>query len=220
MGFLHDLYMLMEESTPAMEAEDITGQVNNDTKDLLGDSNDQGDQNDGDISMDTNDILGTKGDSNGGKQENEDDTQENPDDENTEQGDQMDTDDNPDPNSTPDEPPADDPVENEMNEKEDPFSISRKKKLWKNYKALYETFDDAVDLISKYVPNISDADTIKTLDNIRDNLMESKDLAYQTLTTDYQTMSYPEMQKRYIGLNNIFDLCTRELQTYFDKYRQ
>jgi hypothetical protein len=49
--------------------------------------------------------------------------------------------------------------------------------------------------------------------------MDAKDLAYKTLTEEYKAMEYPEMEKRYIGLNHIFDLCTKELETYFDKYR-
>jgi hypothetical protein len=220
MGFLHDLYMLMEEGFPAMEAEDITGQVNDQAADLAGGADNQGSQNDRDLSLDTDDILGTKSDPNGGTPGEDNNNPDDTDD--STQDDDMSTDgDNPDQqgDSVPDEPPSDDPAKDAMDNQDDPFSVSRKKKLWGNYKALYLSLDDAVDLISKYVPNISDAATIKTLDNIKDNLMDAKDLAYKTLTEEYKAMEYPEMEKRYIGLNHIFDLCTKELETYFDKYR-
>jgi hypothetical protein len=223
--------MLMEEDTPAMEADDITQMVSDNASKMLGNtstSKDGSTDTNGEISLDTDDILGTKSNPNNGVPEDEDNNNDddmNLDDPNMDENDPNNPDENMDDpngdnNQLPDNPPSDDPAQDNMEEKEDPFSASRKKKLWGNYKAFYDTLGDSIDLISKYVPNISDAATIKAMDNIKDNLMEAKTIIYRTLTEDYPSLSYPELEKKYIGLNNIYDICTKELKTYFTKYRQ
>lgn len=214
MGWIDDLYKLIDDETPAMEAsDDITGEVNAQSEKVLGRNNDVGDDNNGEIDLNTNDILGTKGDA--PNTENTDDTSEDPsissDNEDENSNDQQST-------NIPDEPSDPQTPEDIMNDKDDPFSSSRKKKLWKNFKTFYESLGDSAKLIAQYVPNTSDANTIRALDNIRDNLAEARDMVYDILTKEYPTMSYPELQKRYIALNHIYDLCTQELETYFEKY--
>lgn len=214
MGWIDELYKLIEDETPAMEAsDDITGEVDSQASKVLGSNNALGDNN-GEIDLNTNDILGTKGD-NSSTSNNDSDTlstdtddSDDPDSQNNKSSEDL-----PDePNDTPQTP------EDVMNDKDDPFSASRKKKLWKNFKAFYESLGDSAKLIAQYVPNTSDSNTIRALDNIRDNLSEARDMVYDILTKEYPAMSYPELQKKYIGLNHIYDLCTKELETYFDKY--
>lgn len=213
MGWIDELYKLIDDKTPAMEAsDDITGEVDTQSAKVLGGNSDLGGNN-GEIDLNTDDVLGTKSD--GSDTENTDEPSED-----TEGTSDMEDENSDDQHSgdIPDDPPNSQTPEDVMNDKEDPFSSSRKKKLWKNFKTFYESLGDSAKLISQYVPNTSDANTIRALDNIRDNLAEAKDMVYDILTKEYPTMSYPELQKRYIALNHIYDLCTQELETYFDKY--
>lgn len=216
--FLDDLYRLLNDATPAMEAEDITDDVNNTMKSLPG-GNATSDpvKSDHDISMNTDDILGIKEDPDGGTPEDdnskskdngtgEDQSDQNGDstgenEENSQEEDQK----------TP---------EDVMSEQVDPFSENQKKILWSNFKSFYSTLVDAIELVSKYVPNISDAETIRAMDDIKENLTNAKQIVFDILTIEYKSMDYPSMKKKYIGLNQIYDLCTKELETYFDKYRK
>ena len=213
MGWIDELYKLIDDETPAMEAsDDITGEVDAQSAKVLGGNSDLGDNN-GEIDLNTDDILGTKSDNS--NTENTDDPSE--DTEGTSSTEDENSDDQHS-GDIPDEPSNPQTPEDAMNDKEDPFSSSRKKKLWKNFKTFYESLGDSTKLIAQYVPNTSDANTIRTLDNIRDNLSEAKDIVYDILTKEYPTMEYPELQKKYIALNHVYDMCTQELETYFKKY--
>lgn len=213
MGWIDELYKLIDDETPAMEAsDDITGEVDAQSAKVLGGNSDLGDNN-GEIDLNTDDILGTKSDNSNTKI-----TDEPSDDTEGTSGTEDENSDDQDSGGIPDEPSNSQTPEDVMDDKEDPFSSSRKKKLWKNFKTFYESLGDSAKLIAQYVPNTSDANTIRALDNIRDNLAEARDMVYDILTKEYPTMSYPELQKRYIALNHIYDLCTQELETYFDKY--
>lgn len=215
MNFINELYDLIGEPSLeytlsiAQEAEDITGQAQSDTADATGSKSQVG----SDIDLNTDDILGTKTPNN---QKNTENGSEFPED-NPGTGD---SESNDDANDEAEEEPNldnDQQMDDKMNEMNNPFEASQKKKLWKQFKALYETFRDSVNLITKYVPNVSDAPTIKAMDSIKENLVTGKDLIYRILTEEYNQLSYPEMQKRYIGLNNIYDILTQELEEYFNK---
>lgn len=210
MSFLSDLLL----PTPALEAEDITGEVQQQTANALGGSDNMGAQNDRDLSLNTDDILGIKEDPDGGVDDDtsatqDDNNQEAPIDDEGTTGDLMGNDATMNPEAS---------EENPLDSKNDEFERTRKKKLWSNFKELYTILDNSIELISKFVPNVSDVTTIKTLDDIKDNLVDAKDVAYNTMTAEYQALNYPQMQKRYIALNNIYDMITKELETYFDKY--
>lgn len=213
MNFIDEIYDLMGMPTTnsflsiAQEAEDITSQVEEDVASATGMKKQVG----SDIDLNTDDILGTKS---GNK--------------NTENIETTDEDVNNVPGDTNadatggnlEEEPKEEPDDNldmdqKMTEMSDPFEAAQKKKLWRQFKALHETFRDSIDLITKYVPNISDAPTIKAMDSIKENLVTGKDLIYRILTEEYEQLTYPEMQKRYIGLNNIYDILTQELDEYF-----
>lgn len=213
MGWIDELYKLIYEETPAMEAsDDITTEVGSQASKVLGTNNDIEDN--GDIDLNTNDILGTKSDNT--HTNTPDDSDTNTDEDETEDENTLD---NQNIEDFPEEP-NDDPKtpEDIMNSKNDPFSTSQKKKLWKNFKVLYESLGDSVKLITQYVPNTSDSNTIRALNNIKDNLFEAQDMVFDILTKEYQTMSYPDLQKKYIGLNHIYDLNIKELEIYFEKY--
>lgn len=214
MGFMNDLYQLMRESTPAMEADDITEDVSNTTSNLAGDKKKD---NSGEISTNTNDILGIKEDTDD-ETSDTDEPKENEADlskDNEEEMEETPSEDGEDENL-----PTEDETNDAMKEKESPFEASRKKKIWENFRSFHNTLNDSIDLISKYVPNTSDSQTIKTLGDIRENLMEAKQMVFRTITEDYKSMSYPELENRYTGLNQIYDLISKELETYFKKYRE
>lgn len=213
MNFIDELYDLMGIPTTesilsiAQEAEDITSQVADDVASATGMKKQVG----SDIDLNVDDIFGTKSTK-----------------KNTEDGETEDTDVDNVPGDTNadasggnlEEEPKEESDDNmdmdqKMTEMSDPFEAAQKKKLWKQFKSLHETFRDSIDLITKYVPNISDAPTIKAMDSIKENLVTGKDLIYRILTDEYEKLKYPEMQKRYIGLNNVYDILTQELDEYF-----
>lgn len=216
MGFIESLYDMMDgEFIPAMEAEDITGAAQSASSDITGEK----DPNE--IDLNTDDILGTK-ENNPNAQNDQEMNDANTDDMNM---DDMGSEESSEDTGDGGGDDLADPEENKdaddvMKEQEDPFSENQKYKLWREFKSLYETLADSIDLIGQYVPNVSDAATIKTMDNIKENLINAKDLIYQTLTIEYKSMSYPDMQKRYVGIQHIYDLCTKELEIYFDKYHK
>lgn len=217
MDFMNDLYELMGEPTLesileiAQEAEDITGQAQSDAADATGKK-----QVGTDIDMNTDDILGTKTPDKNDKEDDggDEDPDNTPGDDNANPT--GDEDDGEGGDTSPSDS-DDQKMENSMDEMNDPFEKSRKKKLWLQFKALHKSMDDSITLITKYVPNVSDAPTIKALDNIKENLVDAKDYVYRLLTEEYNSMSYPKIQEKYIGVNNIYDLCANELEEYFDR---
>lgn len=218
MSFLSELLY----STPALEAEDITDDVQQQTENALGGAKNTITKNDSEISLNTDDILGINEDPDGGdpgydesrnsenNEESDSDNMYNLNDDEGTTGDLM----NNDATNNSEE------LGNDSESGDNEFERTRKKKLWSNFKELYKVLDNSIDLITQYVPNISDVTTIKALGNIKDNLIDAKDLAYNTMTLEFQSLSYPQMQKRYVALNNIYDLITEELKVYFDKYKK
>lgn len=222
MGVISNIYSLLDDYSPAMEADDITGDAISSAQNVTGN-----DDNDGEIDLNTDDILGTSDTNPDKNNDNTDADDENTDETSSDSNDDMNMDDNPDENSEDDsgedlgdDSSLDSDTEEKMDQQEDPFSASRKKKLWGEFKAFYKVLEDSIKLITQYVPNISDAPTIKTMDNIKENLVSAKDIIYNILTIEYRSLSYPEMQKKYIGIHHIYDICTKELEKYFDKYRK
>lgn len=217
----------------ATEAEDITQEAQDAVQAALRqNTNTRRVDTDGDISTDTNDILGVKEDPDGGTPEDDTPTNE-PDVGETEAPDDTDGDNIPndadtDPD-TPEDPNAEDSENTEdetgMDETDEPqeealptntFENDRKKKCWYNMEALYYAFDNSINLLAKYVPDTNDAATIKVISDIKDNLMHAKEIAYNILTVEHNTLSYAEMEKKYVALNQILDLMTKELEYYFD----
>ena len=217
MNFINDLHDIMREASVesflsiAQEAEDITSQVELEAADATGNKKQVGE----DIDLNTDDILGTKTSDN----KTEDTSDTDPDDTPGDTGgdNSMNVDENE--KDQPDEM-TDDQMDDKMNEMSDPFETSQKKKMWRQFKSLNETFRDSINLITKYVPNVSDAPTIKAMDSIKENLVTGKDLIYKILTEEYEGMSYPEMQKRYIGLSNVYDILSQELDEYFNNRKK
>ena len=209
MSFLTDMLY-----GPAMEADDITGDATDAASGVTG-GDGSGDDNSGDIDLNTDDILGTSDPDNNTDEDN------NPTDDS---GDGTDPD-NPDGGGDVPEGEGDLPEDLPSGEEkleesgDDEFNRTRKYKLWKNFRALYSILEDAVDLVSKYIPGISDAKTILVMDNVKESLMDAKKECYSIMTTQYQSTSYPQLQKKYIAINHVYDLETRELEKYFDEFR-
>ena len=217
---------------PATEAEDITQEAQDAVQSALRqNTNTRRVDTDGDLSTNTSDILGVKEDPDGGTPE--DDTPANePDPGETTAPDDQDGDNIPDAEDadpdTPEDPNAEDSenTEDDMGMDEDAeteeapptntFENDRKKKCWYNLEALYYAFDNAIGLLSKYVPDTNDAATIKVISDIKDNLIHAKEITYNILTVEHNTLSYAEMEKKYVSLNQVMDLMTKELEYYFD----
>jgi len=207
MSFLTDI---LYSSSIAMEAEDITGQVESGSSEVAGNE-----ENDGEISLNTDDILGTQEPDNPTDNnteetgDNPDNNLENPDDSS---GDDMNFGDDSSSTNGLDAPPEEDPLTN----KDDEFETTRKKKLWKQFRYLYDIITEAIELVTEYIPNLSDSTTIKVLDDLKENLINAKEKAFDTMTSEYNRLSYPQMEKRYRAINMIYDIVTNELEKYFE----
>lgn len=222
MGLISDMRLILG---VAMEAEDITKDATSGAEDLTGGGSNKPDKSDSnDISLNTDNVLAddndppkdnnTNGDNNDGdpadepSNDNPDDMDENMDGQTDEDGDG---------DNLPEAPSDDNNADDAMASKNDPFEASRKLKLWDDFKHFYTTLDDSIKLISKHVPTVSNADTIKTLSSIKENMIKAKEMIYKILTDDLSKASYPDLQKKYIGLNHIYDICINQLKKYFDE---
>lgn len=222
MGIISELYNILQDDFDiATEAEDITKNATAGAEKVMGSD---AKKTNSDISLDTDHILTTDTgtDTNTGG----DETNEKTDDKTPEEGDDSSMGNSDGEDGMGEETPESDDGESETdmensqedNSDEDPFKVTRKQKLWKNFNKFYTMLSDTVELVSTYVPNASDDETITMLTNVKDNLTDAKNAVYEILTRDFKSMEYEELLKQYIGLNHVHDLCTEEVKTYFEKY--
>ena len=152
----------------ATEADDITGDISSQTDDIMGNTGDDA-ENTGEISTDTDDILGTKSNN---PDDNANMDEETPDDN---QEDPLNDPGSEDIDSLNEENPTDDlnteNTDEPMQQEDDPFTESRKKKIKKQFMHLYDVIDDSVKLISTYNPNIVDTNYIHVLSSIKDKTL-------------------------------------------------
>ena len=219
MGIISDLLNKLDQLEPALEAEDITNEVQNNTDKTMGKDVDDGgdeataggtDNSDGEIDTNTDDILGTSED-----EQTDDDTGD------EDEGATNDTaeDDMSDENSE-DGSAEDTSTEESLEENDTSFEAIRKRKMHKQFISFFETVNDDIKVINEYVPLESDENTITALTNINNNLTQCKEYAYRILTEEFKNMEYPILLKKYVALNRVYDLCIRTLQTYFDLKRK
>lgn len=205
----------------ALEADDITGEVKNDTAKAVGSSGEGNAEDPGEISTNTDDVLGLDNkdngvpeeedsDSNGEDQDQQDDSEGTEDGE--ENGDSSDNDfggDN-----------QDDMGDSNAENKDDPFIKNRKEKLRKQMIHLFDVLVDNIELVTSYVPTANDVTTIKTMTGIKDNLMQCKSIIFKTITEDYNDLEYHELLKRYVGVNRVYEVSTKIMENYFHLKRE
>lgn len=201
----------------ATEADDITGDISSQTDDIMGNTGDDA-ENTGEISTDTDDILGTKSDN---PDDNANMDEETPDDN---QEDPLNDPGSEDIDSLNEENPTDDlnteNTDEPMQQEDDPFTESRKKKIKKQFMHLYDVIDDSVKLISTYNPNIVDTNYIHVLSSIKDNLTQCKEIIYNLAVNEFQNVEYHELLKKYVAINRIYEISTKTLEKYFEKYKK
>lgn len=207
MGALYDFFNFIypdQVQQPAMEAaEDITGNVEKEAKNITGDDNgvEMSDNSDGSIDTNTDDILGTKGGDNDSTSDNSSELKE----------DTNNTDDITDENSEFDDEEGGDDDDNlddysSDDENSDPQELKMKLLLHKNYNYLFEILDSNISIISDYAPNTLDENVIQTMAMAKERLEECKQLISSTLKNDFKSASYATLIKRYVGINRVYDL--------------
>ena len=217
MDTLIDFLNNLDKYSIATEADDITGDISNQTDDVMGTKNDDGSpsNDDGEISDNTDDILGTSNDSNSDNGSEDTDNSDN--DTESESGDDQDNmDDDPMNEDTPSEDgeAGDQPEKNA----EDDFSESRKKKIKKQFLHLYNVISDSIKLLSTYSSDIVDDNYIRTMSNVTDNLTQCRNIIYDLAVNDFQSMEYHELLKKYIAINRVYELSTKTIEKYFEEY--
>lgn len=206
MGYLYDIISELNRMEIATEADDITGQAEKDTNSVLGKKStniDEGapdiNSDNGEIDTDTDDILGTD--------DNDVDT-----DNQTESSEENNMDESSEDDIT------DEELDENMDEKKNPFETSRKKKIHKQFINFYNVISSNIKLITEFMPRIVDEESIKVLNNVRNNLTECREYTYTILTEEYNILEYPALIKKYVALNRVYDLCIKILETYYEKY--
>lgn len=204
----------------ALEADDITGEVKGETAKAVGGDSPTPDENN-EISTNTDDVLGLDNKDNGTPEDNQSD------DSGEDGGDQDNPEGESDESSEGDGNNSEDPLggdsDTEGQEEENPeskFTKNRKEKLRKQFIHLFDVMVDNIELVTSYVPNANDTTTIKTMTNIKDNLMQCKTIIYKTITEEYNDMEYHELLKRYISVNRIYEVSTKIMENYFNLKRE
>ena len=159
----------------------------------------------GDDGEDDNDIDAANPESGDDSENLEDNNDVNGDDDNLEDDDlDNDTD------SENDDLPDDSPTES-VDE------IEKRKTLINNMIALYNILSGSIDLLESYTSSTElSSDESTTLFNILANLTESKNILYKEITNGFTNKTYVELVKTYVGINNVYDLCTEILNKHFD----
>ena len=216
MGIIYDLLSQMDEYDIATEADDITGEARQGAaKTMGGQSVDPaGDQNNGDISLNTDDIFADNNEN-----QNEDTPQEKKEPDQNDDGTQSEENNPDDMNSMANneqnapETPEDDQPENII--QEDSSESVRKRKLQKQLLHFYEVLSGDIKLVSEYVPKVTDSETIQALGSINKNLTQCRSYIYQLITEDLTTQSYAVLMKKYVAINQVYGLTIRSLDQYF-----
>lgn len=206
------LMLNLSQFLPALEADDITNEVEDNAAKALGKSptsnnsdNMKTDNIFGDDGEDDNDIDAANPESDDDSENLEDNNDVNGDDDNLEDDDlDNDTD------SENDDLPDDSPTESAD-------EIEKRKTLINNMIALYNILSGSIDLLESYTSSTElSSDESTTLFNILANLTESKNILYKEITNGFTNKTYVELVKTYVGINNVYDLCTEILNKHFD----
>lgn len=206
----------------ALEADDITDEVKGETAKAVGGNSPAPDENN-EISTNTNDVLGLDNKDNGTPENDQsDDSGNDKNQDNPEEGsDESDESSEGDDNNSDDPFGGDSGAEGqEEDNPESKFTKNRKEKLRKQFIHLFDVMVDNIELVTSYVPNANDTTTIKTMTNIKDNLMQCKTIIYKTITEEYNDMEYHELLKRYISVNRIYEVSTKIMENYFNLKRE
>lgn len=210
MGYIFDIISELNKMDIATEADDITGQIDKDVQSVTGEKEtdiDEGapddNSNNGEIDTNTDDILGT--DNNNEDTEVQDETTDDPDGE-----------DNPEDASEDDI--TDEELDDSMEEEENPFESSRKKKIHSQFLNFYNVIGSNIKIISEFMPGVVDEESIKILNSVKNSLTQCKEYTYRILTEEYTILEYPALLKKYVALNRVYDICIKILETYYEKY--
>ena len=212
MGILYGIIGL-----PALEADDITKAAQDETAKTMGTStgasgvSDTSEDDDGEDLSKTDNIFGKNSkadkiadgkspdapDDNDSDSGPEDITEDAQNETNDTAGD-MDSDDN-DLDSTDD---STDDVDSG-----DQTSVQMKDQLKENMVYMHSIVCNNINLLTKYITEISSQDEAKIVHNIMTNLNKCKDILYDEITEGFTSKPYHVLMKTYVGVNRVYDIC-------------
>lgn len=223
-SLLDSSYMLR-----ATEADDITIQSRKDTQKAIGkqslpnDSTRSSDTNEIDPNS-VNDILGTKGkkssntDSDSDSDEDADDTS---DDENTSDSDSDNDESDSDTDSSDDDLDSDSSSnsDNISNSGDSPQLTPEQIQEQKQKLDLYGNMTYFYNIICSNIDNLLSApidstETSKVIQTVIRHLTSCKDILYDTLCTEFKSSPYVALQKKYVSLKQVYDICTRLMDNH------
>lgn len=205
---------------PAMEADDITKEVDTMTSDI----SDEPSKNTDIDTSNTDDIFGTKKKSGITKQNKK--KEEVPDTAN-EPNEEAEVD-----NSNPDEN-SDEDVNNidgdneiddsEVDELDNDFELSdseKMKKLKKRLILLYNVFDSAINTLDTTSNDVNDSELTTAYSKSKEYLSYAKNHIYEIITENLKKDTYPILLKKYIGLCRFYDICVSMIDKSMQKYEE
>ena len=219
----------------ALEAEDITNDVDKEMKKAIGKPSVKSAMNKDDVDDigETDDILGTKDNKKVNKTKTPSKKEANLDD---------DEDMNKDKDVAPDEDTTDDlGINNEDNmddSSEDDITddveqdninpeeeiknddeLNKKIALRENMILFYNIISSNIKLLSEYTPDKGVNNNTDNLSTISKNMVECKMILFNIITEELESKTYVELLRKYIALNRVYELNIRMLDTYFSELK-
>lgn len=206
-GFMSILNSMMI----AMEAEDITNEVQSETNKAIG----KADEN-RDISQ-TDNIFGDnkkRANSQNESEEKEENISDNSDDNSDDNS--SDVESNEDNNDLTNDSETSMEEIPEEDSSEPSNEIQLKQKLMDNMITMHNIIENNINLLAEFSPEISNHESSKILYNISSNLSDCKNILYKEITENFGNKSYTQLLKSYVAINRVFDLCAEMLSKHFD----
>lgn len=208
---------------PAMEADDITKEVDTMTSKVSGESDKNADID----TSNTDDIFGTKKKSGVTKQKKgkEEETPDTAEEEPSENEDPTTDEDTPDKENTDDVNNIDgdnelDDAEAEENPDEDDGISDEEKmaKIKKKLMLLYNVFNSAINTIDTASNDVNDSELTKAYSRSKEYLTYGKNHIFEIITERLKKDEYPIILKKYIGLCRFYDICVSMIDKSMQKY--
>lgn len=205
---------------PAMEADDITKEVDTMTSDI----SDEPSKNTDIDTSNTDDIFGTKKKSGITKQNKKKEEVPDTTDEPNEEAEVDNS--NPDENSDEDVNNIDGDNEiddSEVDELDNDFELSdseKMKKLKKRLILLYNVFDSAINTLDTTSNDVNDSELTTAYSKSKEYLSYAKNHIYEIITENLKKDTYPILLKKYIGLCRFYDICVSMIDKSMQKYEE
>ena len=93
--------------------------------------------------------------------------------------------------------------------------IENKRILHGKMMYFYDVLTSNIDILSKYNPESLDLKVIETINNIKSNMVECRNIAHHVMVNNFNSDSYVELYRKYVSLKRVYDLSIEMLDRLF-----